>query len=199
MDDDLRESTRATLRHLVLLSERAAKIRRAHAEAEHQMLHRVGSAHRCGEITDDELHEFWDRYRALNTDRRSQRWNANIDFSWHHMTARVRIARQAARRARVFAPNGPEGTWIGSWPCGYDDPRPETGTSVVYVLFDDRNEPFYVGSTNSFRSRLSAHVKDGKPVSHWHAHPCRDRGHAYEVEDRLLKEHLPRLNRKASR
>lgn len=199
MVEGLSESTNATLQHVLLLQERALRLERARVEAENQMLHRIGSAHRCGEITDDDLQALWEQYRATGITGRSKRWNANIDIAWVEMQRRLSTAFHAERRARISTPNGPEGSWVGVWPRGSNDPSPEIGVSVVYVLFDELNEPFYVGSTNGFRSRLAVHVKDGKPVARWQAHPCRDRDHAYQVETRLLKEHKPRMNQKAGR
>ncbi|MBL1120211.1 GIY-YIG nuclease family protein [Streptomyces sp. 110] len=70
---------------------------------------------------------------------------------------------------------------------------------VVYALFDARNDPCYLGSTDQFRTRIGKHVKDGKVFTSWQAYPCPDREAAYVLEDRLLKERLPSLNKKASR
>lgn len=67
------------------------------------------------------------------------------------------------------------------------------------MLFDEANVPCYVGSTKRLSDRLRQHKKDGKPFVRWQAHPCRDRDHAYELEVRLLEQHLPYLNKKASR
>ncbi len=106
------------------------------------------------------------------------------------------------KRVAQFAkrlPNGPEGSWTGEYPIAAGAPSPLSGAAVVYVLFDEANAPCYVGSTHTFRARLRRHEKDGKRFVRWQAHPCDDRDHAYRLEDRLLRQHMPYLNRKASR
>ncbi len=97
------------------------------------------------------------------------------------------------------APNGPEGTWTGSWPCSKAEPYPLRGVAVVYVLFDANNQPAVSAARNQFRTRMGKHVKDGKVFTHSQAYPCPSRDHAYELEDRLLKERLPDLNKRANR
>ena len=59
--------------------------------------------------------------------------------------------------------------------------------------------PLYVGSTHVFAERVKRHYIDGKPVKFWQAYLCSDREAAYQMEDRLLKEHMPVMNRKAGR
>lgn len=178
----------ATLQHIEAVHARQAKLLAARESAEEQLLHRLGSAFRCGEIGVSELIQVYSRYKDLDIVGRSKRWNKHVGIHWQSM---------AAMSERGL--NGPEGTWIGDWPVHYLAPAPAKGISVVYVLFDAENEPCYVGSTKNFRQRLNDHAKDGKVFVRWQAYPCRDREHAYQLEDRLLKERLPHLNRKASR
>lgn len=82
---------------------------------------------------------------------------------------------------------------------GVMEPAPPVGVSVVYVLFDVWNEPAYVGSTQDFRVRLAVHRKEKPGLLTWTAFPCADREAAYVLENRLLKEYKPHLNKKASR
>lgn len=181
-------SIAATIQHVEMLREKEQKLEAARHEAENQFLHRVGSAFRCGEINHAQLIAVFDRYRTLSVVGRATRWDNHIDIQWKSM---AHLARQI--------PNGPEGSWIGEYPFTEDTSAPKSDIAVVYILFDADNDPCYVGSTSAFRTRMAHHRRDGKQFVRWQAHPCRDREHAYELEDRLLKEHLPRLNQKASR
>ena len=187
--DDLPHSFASTLQHLDLLNQRLAKLHAAREEAEHQVLHRAGSAYRNGEIDILQLTDIYETYSALAIPGRTSRWNKHIDINWHVM----------GRIAEHSRPNGPENTWVGDWPLAPNGCCPERGVNVVYVLFGPDNEPCYVGSTKTFRQRLKVHEKDGKEFQRWQAYMCRDREHAYQLEERLLKERLPRLNRKAAR
>lgn len=185
---DLGPSIASTIQHIERLREKELKLESARHEAEEQFLARVGSAFRCGDLDLHQLAAVFDRYKAMELVGRLTRWDAHISVTWKQM---------CYLRGRL--PNGPEGSWIGEYPVLAGCPAPMSGVAVVYVLFDAANEPCYVGSTHTLRVRLSKHHKDGKDFVRWQAHPCRDREHAYLLEDRLLKEHLPRLNRKAGR
>lgn len=185
---DLHASLAASLQHIALLAERETRLAGARQEAQDQMLHRIGSAHRCGEIDDRQLCDAFAIFTAARTSRRMLDWDAHVDIPWRKM---LHLGRHL--------PNGPEGTWTGSWPLDDGAPTPRQSQAVVYVLFGADNEPCYVGSTDDFRPRMSRHAKDGKQFVNWQAHPCQDRDHAYRLEDRLLKQYKPYLNRKASR
>ncbi|MFD9517949.1 GIY-YIG nuclease family protein [Streptomyces sp. NPDC059979] len=137
-------------------------------------------------MTITELLEFFSAYKALKSPGLSRRWNSQVDLPYQ--TCHL-----------LKPPNGPQDTWIGEWPLPEDAPTPLRGVAVVYVLFDAVNVPCYVGSTDQFRTRMNKHTKDNKAFARWQAHPCPTREDAYTMEDRLLKERLPHLNRKASR
>lgn len=185
---ELDDSVRATLQHIGMLHERQQKLLAMREEAEAQMLHRLGVAHRAGEVDDMVLVEVFRQLKALDIPGRSTRWDAHISIRW---AAMVDVGR--------WKPNGPAGTWIGDYPLDPAAAGPRPGRAVVYVLYDADNEPCYVGSTAQLRQRMKQHAKDGKVFTRWHAYPCRNREHAYELEDRLLKEHMPHLNRRAGR
>lgn len=106
-------------------------------------------------------------------------------------------------------PTGPHGSWTNydpawddhlptwvSYTASDENPMPPRGQSVVYILYDGASTPCYVGSSLDFSARLKWHLKDGKPVVVWVAYPCADRDAAYALEDRLLKQHMPYLNKK---
>lgn len=186
--DELARSIAATIQHIELVRNREQKLASAREAAQEQLFHRIGAAHRAGEISDAGLIPIFERIRAGKVLGSRKAWDQHISLKWLKMQY---LKRQL--------PNGPEGTWVGSNPCASDDPAPTEGIPVVYVLFDETNEPCYVGSTDNFRQRLKAHAKDGKQFARWQAHPCTDREQAYELEVRLLKERMPRLNRRVGR
>jgi hypothetical protein len=99
---------------------------------------------------------------------------------------------------RRHVPNSPDGTWHGTWPL-HGGSFPSYGMCVVYVLYDHANAPCYVGSTQNLKVRLKWHAGDGKAFRQWTAFRCADRAAAYALEDRLLAEHKPYLNKKAAR
>lgn len=189
------DSYASTLDHIKLISakraEMAAKLQQAQLEAEGQLVHRIANDYATGHLTDRELCEAYDAYRAVAIQGFSSIWNASMPFSvvqMQHMKTRLR------REDRCAA-----GSWSGCFPFVDEEATPPYQFSVVYVLFDAENIPCYVGSTENFRSRVRAHARDGKRFVRWSAHPCADREAAYQLEDRLLREHKPYLNRRVGR
>lgn len=185
-DNALKASVDASLQHLELLGNRIAKLIDAQDQAERQVLHRVGCAYRDGDMTITDLIGFFQRYRAIASPKKMQRWNESVNITYQSMLMQL-------------PPNGPAHTWIGDWPHTEGAPYPLSGICVVYVLYGDDNEPCYVGSTRKFRSRMNQHAKGGKRFARWQAYPCPDRERAYVLEERLLKEYKPRLNRRTGR
>lgn len=181
-------SVESTLQHIRLIQEKEQRLAEARKGALAQALQRIGSDYRTGRITQHQLCTALVAIQGLEMSGRMNAWDEIVGVSWKRL---AQMAKQL--------PNGPEGSWVGEYPMAVDAPRPIYGVSVVYVLFDEANEPVYVGSTEQFSPRMTAHKKSGKRFVRWQAHPCRDREHAYRLEDRLLKQHKPRLNRKASR
>lgn len=162
-------------------------------EAEDQMLHRLAVQYRAGALDRWDLAGVLDSYRQVASPGYTKRWDAVVPVSCHALFGvRAEAARRAAGVDRHL-PNGPEGTWRGINPVGYDEARPPDGTPVVYVLYDDRNVPCYVGSTARFDGRIRSHRRE-KSFSRWLAYPCADRSAAYRLERRLLREFQPYLN-----
>lgn len=188
LPEELALSVEATLQHIRLIQEKEARLAEARRNALTQTLHRIGSDYRTGRLTQQQLCTAVLAIQNLNMPGRMKAWDEIVGVSWKRL---CQLAKQL--------PNGPEGSWVGEYPIPLDAPRPIYGVPVVYVLFDEANEPVYVGSTDKFSPRVTAHEKSGKRFVRWQAHPCEDREHAYRLEDRLLKQHKPRLNRKASR
>lgn len=179
----------ATLQHLEMIADRRKKLLENQIEAEEQLLHRAGLLYRSGDLDLDGLCELYNRYKDVDPGRpRSALWNQNIAIPWNQMPHVARLR-----------PNGPAGTWVGGCPLGSDESAPRRGQCVVYVLYGDDNEPCYVGSTQDLRARLKGHVSTGKVFARWQAYPCDDREAAYQLEERLLREHMPPLNRRMGR
>jgi predicted GIY-YIG superfamily endonuclease len=188
LPDELALSVETTLQHIRMIQEKEARLAEARRNAFTQTLHRIGSDYRRGRLTLHQLCAAVLAIQELNMPGHMKAWNEIVGVSWQRL-------KQMAKQL----PNGPQGSWVGEYPIPLDAPRPIYGVPVVYVLFDEANEPVYVGSTDKFSPRMTAHEKSGKRFVRWQAHPCEDREHAYRLEDRLLKQHKPRLNRKASR
>lgn len=182
------DSALSTLQHIENLDARAQALEERRIEAEEQMLHRVGAAYEAGQLSLPDLIEIYERYKQLNLAGRMTRWNAAIPIYWSVVPTLSR-----------HIPNAPGGTWSGAWPFDPDDRLPPTKSFIVYVLFDATNEPIYVGSSGHFRNRLKAHARNGIIFVRWWACPAADREAAYQLEEKLLRERLPKLNKRAGR
>jgi predicted GIY-YIG superfamily endonuclease len=200
------ERYQATLFHVELIRDRIAKLLQVQVEAERQVLHRAGRDYAAGELSIDGLLELYHRYRETACPVRadgkrryverpgfSDLWNEAIEVH----SSKVANAAKTAWQLKRYEPNDGAG-WSGELPLRPKDHRPRTGQSVVYILFDDANVPCYVGSTNGFKGRFYAHLRD-KAFRRWVAYPCADREAAYDLEVRLLREHKPYLNKKVGR
>lgn len=176
----------ATLQHIGLLKRKQERLLAAQLDAEAQFLHSVAAAYAAGELDMGALADAYQEYRAVAGTGFRTRWNDAVP-----------VSAATLREWPSAAPNGPAGSWEGTYPIE-GGPAPRHGVCVAYVLFDDANEPCYVGSTSNFRNRLGNHRRDGKAFVRWAAFPCTDRTAAYALEDRLLKEHKPYLNKRAA-
>lgn len=136
-------------------------------------------------------------YESLNCPGFMTAWNA---AGMPH-PARMRADVEMAQRNLPNDPasNGWSGEFESEGSGVVSDPHPPNRTPVVYVLYGADAEPVYCGSTEHFRQRLKAHHREGKRFVAWRAVPCADRELAYLMEDRLLKQSCPPLNRRASR
>lgn len=182
--DDLQ----ATARHIQLLDRKLETLTNARADSWSQMLAAAARLFRAGQMDRAALIELHASMKHSYGPGFSRVWD-------EHMP----IPSNRVLWFRMDVPNGPMGSFIGTIPIGSANPCPPGGMAVVYVLFDAANEPIYVGSTDAFRDRLRVHRKEKPEARQWTAYPCRDRKHAYDVEDRLLKEHKPRMNKRAAR
>lgn len=177
----------ASLEHHALLSRKVATLMRAAAETEEQILQRAGALHRSGELQHEHLVEIFDRLRDTPMSGMHQRW-----------TRLIGIPISAIRHVVQNRPNLTESSWWGHANLPSGEPVPHKGQCVVYVLYDSMWEPCYVGSTQQLRTRLGAHLRDGKTFAYWTAQKAPDRAAAFAMEATALAEQMPRLNKRRS-
>lgn len=185
-------SYQATLQHVGLVARKRMILEEAQLAGEEAFCVAVARAYDTGAIGVNELIEAYTEYRSYGISGFARRWDEVVPVTAH--------AINGLRYRLKAGPNGPFGSWEGEGDrIEREQTRPPNGLSVVYVLYDGHLDPCYVGSTNQFTGRLSGHRNAGKVFSSWRAFPCNDRDDAYSVEDRLLKEYLPYLNKRAGR
>lgn len=192
----------ATAVHIITVQRTINRLVVAKNEAWGQLLAGFRRAYLANEMEPEELAEILDEMKASYGEGFSKLWNRNMPKEINHARLRSLVfqRKQDPSLRTRYKPNGPTAdTWTGCFPIAHNDPIPPRGTSVVYVLFDANNEPAYVGSTENFLARMKAHCLEKPGLANWIAYRCRDRNHAYQLEDRLLKQHMPRLNRKCGR
>lgn len=185
----------ATYDHITLLRGKQERLRAAQIAAEEQFLHRAGQLYADSQLSEADLAFVYRAYAGSALPGLMKRWEANIPVPAGRMQYILRHLETLDRHA----PNMPDGTWQGTWPLAADDRVPAYGTCVVYVLYDAANEPCYVGSTQDLSARLKVHHKDRKPLARWTAFACADREAAYQLEERLLAEFQPYLNKRRGR
>lgn len=185
----------ATYQHISLLYRKQQMLRASQIAAEEQFLHRAGSLYATGSMTEVELALTYRAYAEYAVTGFMKRWDAAIPVP----AGRMQYILSDLKTKQRHMPNGPEGTWRGTWPLIGSDRLPVCGTCVVYVLYDEANEPCYVGSTQDLSARLKDHGKKGKPFVCWSASPCKDREAAYLLEEKLLHEYMPYLNKRRGR
>jgi hypothetical protein len=185
----------ATYQHIALLDRKQDLLRASQIAAEEQFLCRLGQIYDAHLISEVELALLYGAYADRAVSGFQKRWRANVSEPPGRMQYILRDLETTERHT----PNGPNGTWRGTWPLEGSDRVPVYDTCVVYVLYDSANEPCYVGSTHDLKARLKAHHKGGKPFVAWTAFACADREAAYLLEEKLLAEYQPYLNRRRSR
>lgn len=181
----------ATAGHIDTVQATLDRLNAVKRESWEQLLTTVSRMYRAGELTPEELLELQLEMRSSFGTGYGKVWDSV-------MPVPCQKVRHIVERRRRNTPNGPLGSWFGTFPIE-TQPAPTQGESVVYVLFDEYNEPCYVGSTEVFRTRMADHRASKPGLRSWTAYPCRDRDHAYELEVQLLNEHKPRMNKRRGR
>jgi hypothetical protein len=177
----------ATEQHIALLATKRKRLEAAQLEAETQLFFSVAREFNAGFLSWAGLAELYDRTLGSYLPGFTKRWRLVLPHPISHIRA------MAEKEARGDFDRDIE-SWSGHFPFQEADRLPPPGTCLTYVLFDEARRPCYVGSTFDFRTRVRAHAKRGVRWSTWQAFRCRDRDHAYEVEERFLQQHKPYLN-----
>lgn len=184
----------ATYEHIGMLHRKQELLRAAQVAAEEQFLHRAAALYRQRNLSEVDLAYVYRAYADVAVSGFMKRWEAATGVA----AGRMQYILRDLKTQRRHAPNMPDGTWRGTWPLA-GGPVPAFGTCVVYVLYDQVSVPCYVGSTKNLAARFKYHLDDGKSFAWWTAFPCTDREAAYQLEEKLLAEHKPYLNKKTSR
>lgn len=190
---DLQGRYEATLQHVSLIHRKLDHLDQARMRAEEQLFYSIRRDHAAGELSDDDLAILRVALDQKLTRPFGRQWDAQVPL-------RSGAAYSRHRYLHKFLPNGPsERSWVGTRRDGDESAVSRPGVAVVYVLYGTDNEPIYLGSSGNLRQRLSAHQNGPLPWVAYLAVECRDRDHAYELEDFLLKTRTPPLNRRAGR
>lgn len=189
-DSELMRGLTASQEHIERMADKIYALTMAQQDAERQVFFRLYVLYSDGVIDADRLLDINLMWAAQHCyDGWEMRW---LDAGLPGEEELTTLFLEGLR----YRQNEPYG-WAGDWRRASDQtPMPRRGQSVVYVLYDDRNQPCYVGSTGDLTARLKAHRKDGKKFVYWTAYPCVDRTEAYRLEDRLLKGEMPYLNKR---
>ena len=182
----------ATASHIATIQAKLATLTRAKHDAWEQLLVATARLYAAGDLGARDLLTLLDEMRHGYGPGFTRVWDANMPIQSNRL-------RWVAEREEFNSPTGPFRTWEGEFPTHSWKFMPALGVPVVYVLYDSAREPIYVGSTEQFRLRMRVHQRTKPEATFWRAQLCDSREHAYEMEDRLLKEHKPRLNKKAAR
>lgn len=184
-------SLHATAQHVAMVQSKIDTLLRAKDDGWDQLLTATSRLYAAGELSIFDLVELLDEMR--------EQYGTGFTRVWDRtMPVRAKEVKWEANRVRKALAMAGTSAWHGPLPLDSSAVPPD-GVAVVYVLFDAANVPVYVGSTASFKQRMSAHRREKPEAVRWSAYRCRDRQHAYEMEDRALKEHRPRMNQKAGR
>jgi predicted GIY-YIG superfamily endonuclease len=170
-----------------LLQAKLAKLTDALMDTERQYAASVAREFAAGQISWPEMHRAYQVVRDGGIKGFLARWQESVPYTAQKMT-----------QMALADPDAAVQEWSGvGMRVSSDRNRPPRGVCVVYVLFDDDNHPIYTGSTQSFTSRMGHHRRD-KVWASWRAYRCRDRKHAYQVEQRFLAQFKPARNKQGA-
>lgn len=200
---DLVTGAKATLDHIAVIDRKIDELREKKLDAEEAFLCRAQTLYMEGLFTASDLLSLAETWAPCY-----------FEPDWEDRWEQAGLPSPATLRdiwaeSIKYTANGPHGSWTNydsswqetlpdwvSYTPSDDNPMPPRGQNVVYILYDGSSTPCYVGSSGDFPARLKWHLKDRKPVVVWIAYPCETREAAYALEDRLLKQHMPYLNKK---
>lgn len=197
---------RSTIEHMLRIGNRMETLRETLFDCEEQVMHRLGVEYRAGIVGQSEVGDILHEVRHLLAPGWMKRCEVALGFPVRKLMSSR--AQKTANEA-MYGQNEAWG-WSGSCSMEWTDdgrplertvswPRPMKGVSVVYLLHSVFGDPLYVGSTHDFSARIKSHLLDGKPAAFWSAYLCANREEAYVLEDRLLKENMPTMNKRRGR
>jgi hypothetical protein len=190
--DEHLTSAIANLEHAERVDRKRAMLIRSQADSAEAFLCSVARSYDAGEIDLEDLIVLYGRYRNIAQSGYGRAWDEHVSVPWKEIIGRGLTI--------ITVPNGSHGSFEGEGDrLLRGSARPAPGVCVVYVLFDKDLVPCYVGSTRNFKGRLDGHRCSGKAFASWRAYPCPNREAAYKLEDRLLREQKPYLNKRAGR
>jgi hypothetical protein len=172
----LLDGLEASLRQFEALSQKISRLCDAQEDTERHVIHRTATLWHDGCLQLSEVQQTYDRILSSGSTLE------DFETEWEL----AGLPSELEMDDWLWTPR--------SWRSVDGDVPPQRGVCVVYILYDAKNMPCYVGSTKDLRSRLKAHRRAGKPTNWWAAHECKDRAAAFEMEDRLLKDQMPYLN-----
>lgn len=187
----------ATASHLVIVQRQLDKLAKVKDESWAQLIAGTKRLYLSGKLGMPELCAIASTMKDQYGHGFTKIWDPGMPMqvSYAKLVIWARGVESERKNAEFNRPNGPGPlSWNGHFPLSKDQPMPQRGHAVVYVLFDEANVPSYVGSTENWWARMADHQKFKSGLKNWVAHLCRDREHAFTEEDRLLKEHMPRMN-----
>jgi len=186
-----RPELQASASHVQAVQRTLDRLHEVREQSWAQLLAEVSRLYRAGELDVEDLLVLAAEMKQSYGPGYTKAWDRSAPVA----ALKIRHKVDEARRNR---PNAAHGSWSGTLPI-LDQAAPPPGQSVVYVLFDECNNPVYVGSTETFRDRINDHRKEKGGLASWTAFPCRDREHAFDLEVSLLRQYKPRLNKKVGR
>ncbi len=187
------EQLAATASHIDLVQAKLDKLATVKADSWEQILIAAARLYRSDGLTTAHLLQLHRDMKLSYGGGFTKVWNRVMPIQSNqlpHVAARDRRIAEEQRRQ----------SWYGTFPLDGSYTVPSKGVSCVYILFDRADVPAYIGSTEQFRTRMGSHRRE-RPGAflRWICYTCESREAAYQLEEKLLRENLPYLNRKASR
>ena len=180
----LPEPLRSSAQHIELLQDKRRRLADALVGAELQFLVALRREHEAGAMTWAQLRDAHSTLAAGRLRGLRARWIDAIAVSPE--TVVVNARREAA--------GGASGAWTGHRPLRRGEYYPPIGQLVVYVLFDAKQYPIYICSTNRCPQRFADLRAQGQQWSSWAAQAV-DSTEASALQARFVRRHETNLRR----
>jgi hypothetical protein len=180
----LPERLRASAQHIELLQDKRRRLTDALVGAELQFLAAMRREDEAGAMTWTQLRDAYSTLAAGRLSGLRARWMDAIAVS----------PETVVLNARREAAGGASGVWSGHRPLRRGEYYPPTGQLVVYVLFDAKQYPIYICSTNRCPQRFVDLRVKGQQWSSWAAQAV-DSSEASAFQARFVRRHETNLRR----